>query len=461
MKAVEVREQLVNAVLIDLVGPVSGLAAGSHLENEVLPATTTPSRWYLTGFLVPFESKLADKTEETSAEQIDLIPNRTGVDDEAAPEATSSRKTPFPSSIGLSVLVPQGTKSITATVTWGDYKRVDNDSLSGWQREPKWSHADIFIPPAKAREALPYSDGLEIETAIRRIPNRHGNLDLIPEGTIAVSVFVINNRPPQDIHSRDAAYAFQVKLQLEADQPFVPRPNLRGYLLDDFDERLADLQYRDAMEFAVGHGVSAHAHVDSDGVCHSVESVWIPRSEVERVEPARRDGVELSMDSLAVLTNGAEANRIIGKLITQYREWLTKQDIPLDPRRKQVAEMLITRGNAIAGRIEAGMAALDDPQVLEAFCIANRVMAAAARKRNPSQPEPAWFPFQLAFLLVNLPGIVDPVHPDREMVDLLFFPTGGGKTEAYLGLAAFTMVLRRLRNPGVAGAGVTVIMRYT
>ena len=52
-------------------------------------------------------------------------------------------------------------------------------------------------------------------------------------------------------------------------------------------------------------------------------------------------------------------------------------------------------------------------------------------------------------------------HADREVVDLLFFPTGGGKTEAYLGLAAFTLVLRRLKNPGLSAAGVAVLMRYT
>ena len=62
---------------------------------------------------------------------------------------------------------------------------------------------------------------------------------------------------------------------------------------------------------------------------------------------------------------------------------------------------------------------------------------------------------------MNLKGIADPTHADREVVDLLFFPTGGGKTEAYLGLAAFTLVLRRLRNPGIASAGLTVLMRYT
>src|SRR5437868_4757776 len=62
---------------------------------------------------------------------------------------------------------------------------------------------------------------------------------------------------------------------------------------------------------------------------------------------------------------------------------------------------------------------------------------------------------------MNLKGVAEPAHEDREVVDLLFFPTGGGKTEAYLGLAAFTLVLRRLRNPGIRSAGLSVLMRYT
>ena len=62
---------------------------------------------------------------------------------------------------------------------------------------------------------------------------------------------------------------------------------------------------------------------------------------------------------------------------------------------------------------------------------------------------------------MNLRGIADPTHIEREIVDLLFFPTGGGKTEAYLGLAAFTLVLRRFRNPDPAYRGLSVLMRYT
>ncbi|MFB6277843.1 MAG: hypothetical protein ABEI32_17040 [Halothece sp.] len=107
---------------------------------------------------------------------------------------------------------------------------------------------------------------------------------------------------------------------------------------------------------------------------------------------------------------------------------------------------------------------------MEAFRIANRAIARALRQRLTHNTDkdsdddikpPRWRPFQLAFILTNLKGIVDPTHSDCEVVDLLFFPTGGGKTEAYLGLAAFTLVLRRLKNPGIASAGMSVLMRYT
>jgi hypothetical protein len=167
------------------------------------------------------------------------------------------------------------------------------------------------------------------------------------------------------------------------------------------------------------------------------------------------------MSELAELKDGAQARKEMSGLVDQYRDWLSKQEIPAEPKRKEVAEWLIGRGGTLAGRIEAGIAALDDAQVLEAFCLANRVMAASGRKRNPNELEPAWRPFQLAYLLLNIQGMAEPTHADRELVDLLFFPTGGGKTEAYLGLSAFTIFLRRLRNPDVSGAGVTVIMRYT
>jgi hypothetical protein len=130
----------------------------------------------------------------------------------------------------------------------------------------------------------------------------------------------------------------------------------------------------------------------------------------------------------------------------------------------------MARAGRARERIQAGLDALDQPHVIDAFRIANKAIATAIRQRScHGKPEaspndldpPAWRPFQLAFLLTNLAGVVDGEHPDRKVVDLLFFPTGGGKTEAYLGLAAFTMVLRRLRDPSIHSAGLSVIMRYT
>ena len=86
---------------------------------------------------------------------------------------------------------------------------------------------------------------------------------------------------------------------------------------------------------------------------------------------------------------------------------------------------------------------------------------------DPRKPDTdfGWRPFQIAFILMNLSGIVNPEHKDRDVVDLLYFPTGGGKTEAYLGLMAFVIANRRLRASDAseynADGGVTAMLRYT
>lgn len=178
------------------------------------------------------------------------------------------------------------------------------------------------------------------------------------------------------------------------------------------------------------------------------------------------------MEALGTLKDGDDAKTKLEPLLTQYRAWIEAQRgtlAGLEPRQRRTAEDLLLQAGVAADRIEAGVAALGDPEVLDAFRIANRTMGQAARQREAVRTEtdaaqvapPRWRPFQLAFILMALRGIVDPLHADRQMVDLLFFPTGGGKTEAYLGLAAFAMVLRRLRNPGIRSAGTCVLMRYT
>ena len=145
-----------------------------------------------------------------------------------------------------------------------------------------------------------------------------------------------------------------------------------------------------------------------------------------------------------MLRDGNDADDSPRPLVNQYRQWNVDQHAaaPVDPRRrKEIATELLNRAGVAAKRIGAGIDALSDPVVLEAFRITNRAMNAQAQRRLGID-DPSWRPFQLALVLMNLPAIIDPTDDDRDVVDLLFYPTGGGKTEANLGLAAFTIVLR-------------------
>jgi len=484
VKSVDVRERLVHALGLDLIGP----DRGSDLLDEVLPQS--PSRWYLTGFLVPVDADESQKTDETAVEEVDSGGDGNG-DDSVTPEQAAARRASFPSSMGLSLLLPAGAKELTATVRWGDYHLLDaTDSADAppegesadaaarrtpprWQRTEREQTVRLELPPPadSSKEEVPGSHGLQLVVTVRLVQDAASFGGQVPKGTRSVSVFLVNRRTPVGDAAPDPAFAFQAALEVTSPVPLVPRPNLSGLDSDDWDACVADLQYCDAFEYAVGHNVSTHAIVGADGQCREVHTRWIPTAEVERVAPADISGVELGMESLALLADGSDARRKLSGLVTLYRQWIDSQKTKVpasEKNRKETGDGLLKRAHVAADRIERGIDLLADSVVLDAFRTANRVMATAQRRRRLMEGTPAdkirppaWRPFQLAFLLMNLRGIVEPGHADREVVDLLFFPTGGGKTEAYLGLAAFTLVIRRLRNPGLKSAGLSVLMRYT
>jgi Helicase conserved C-terminal domain len=470
MKPVEVRRELANALKLDLVGPSETLGT----PNEVLPQA--PSRWYLTGFLVPLDADHSQKVDEDSNDSVDSAGEGDGADDADTPEPASARQSYMPSSTGLSILVSSDTKKLKLKVRWGDYKRRQPSDGHGaheeWEREQKEQELTIDIPARtkNPRETeVKGSGGLKIALSVRSVES-DGADGSLPKNTRCASVFIVNRRAPKPDEIRDEAFAFQTQLEVHCDEAFLARPNLRSLVSDDWDERIADLQYRDECEYAVGHSIATEA-VLTDGHCHTVRTCWIPEAQVERVAPADLKDIELSMDALAQLSDGNAAKAALGNFVKQYSTWIAEQrkSAPKSPaRRAETAKLLLDRARVAGRRIEDGINLLNDPQYLEAFRIANKAMATAARRRmgvmqnKPTESiQPRWRPFQLAFILMNLKGIADPTDADREVVDLLFFPTGGGKTEAYLGLAAFTIVLRRLKHPGVTSAGLSVLMRYT
>ena len=478
-----VRDRIVDTLGLDLVGPTGG----HPLASERLPGWVRPSNWYLTGFLVPSgmpPERCADADEDDDFDT--EVPEDAGLAEESGEDRRAAKRGYFPSSMGISFLAPAEAGRLQVMVRWGDYAQAEFEDASGktervWARTPREGEIAVPLPAglvvgvdaSRAPDVpvydVPGSDGLQVHVIVRSL-RAAGVSSQIPSDARAVSIFLVNRRAlPPEGDETDQTLAFQAEIEVRSDRPFLARPDLRGARAsgaDDWDERVADLHYAATPEYATGHGVSADW--DSvDGACRLVRTAWIPTAEVEKTETVDPPGVELSMETLGAVADGAAVEAALRPLAGSYRDWIEVQRHAfgaLDGSRRAVADELLRSADVAAGRIERGIAALaGDDDVLDAFRVANRAVARALRQRLGAEA-PRWHAFQLAFILLNLPGIADPHGTDREVVDLLFFPTGGGKTEAYLGLAAFTMVLRRLRHPGdgaLAGAGVSVIMRYT
>jgi hypothetical protein len=517
---VHVRSSIVETFRRDLVGPGP---QDADLARERLN-DTSPSRWYLTGFLAPADDPLAQdgpQTEEdnpSAQEEMETDIAEPADDgaggaagDDAAPEAPNAKRRFLPSSIGLTVLLPPDVREIEARISWGDYRtepplsedlflpdeseaaavaedgkpKEKRRQFVDWVRVPREQTVRISVPDGRGRAVvIPESaalqrggGGLVLETHAREFTFTTPGGD---ERVRALTVFLVNRRKPVHRFYADVSYVFQAQLELVCPQGFRPRRDLSGYKSNDVDLRVADLHYRDVCEWAVGRNAAAAWGPDEDAK-GSVARVWtdpLPQAQVERVAPNEDDAltsrVTFGMEALAERAgqNGAAVKESLAALSGLYADWIEaerKKTGNLPPRQRETAERLIAEMETARQRILEGIDILSGNDIARAaFRYMNLAVAMAARRRNAgptgdpaAQRAPEWRPFQLAFILLNIAGLSDRKHPDREIADLLFFPTGGGKTEAYLGLAAFVIAHRRISGPGVLGAGVAVIMRYT
>jgi hypothetical protein len=514
--AVDVRAKLVDLLRRDLIGPHPDL--DPDLTREVLQ-DEKPSRWYVGGFIVPVYDGVASAAKDEDADEVaedagdDLLGSETldSALDADADEKDGADQPPrdrfLPSSIALTVILPEAAREVTVRATWGDYKTEpplpdallipDYSAVEGekkpekpaslrWVRIP--GEAAIKLDVTRSRSgiplpgsAAPQRPGGGLEIAVHQRPLTQTT----PEGTTerlrVVTIFMVNRRKRTRAPYTDVAYAFQARLELQCPEGFWPRCNISTYESDEFDLRLGDLHYRDIREYAVGRNTSGgwdETH-SQDGHHLPVTRVWsdfLPTEEVERVAPNEEIG-EVEFGMAALVTAAAEGAEPLGAALdalpAHYAAWQYEQKrlvAGLAPRRAELGGILLGNMETACARIRGGIELLKQDQLArDAFAIMNTAMATANRRREAiirqmspdAVNEPKWRPFQLAFILLNLVGMTAKDNPEREIVDLLFFPTGGGKTEAYLGLAAYAIALRRMRAPGVLGAGVSVIMRYT
>ena len=516
------RQHLLDALKADLIGPYD-----PDSGDEVL--RLPPLRWYLTGFLVPEGVAQAEATlggdEDEQLEGGDERPQ----DTEDSSEPGTKQRPILPSSVGLSVLLPPAPAQehapdrVVVEVAWGEYVlRSTSEEVEALCRA-RGMKADEYLPTDRRKTALdlwervpiprksvpldlgrardgklasadvPGAPGVKLEYRVETISADDAELLRIGtpgEPARALSVFLVNSRavaidPDEDPrgYSRELnrQTLFQVELALESPRGLLPRPDAHFANSPDFDDRMVDLQFRDEVEWVVGHGIAARAIPRSasaklsrhDNPAVRAEATWLPWTKVARVKPGSCEGVSVSveMDALARLDDAAAVRRHLGALPGAYEEWIDRQaEIALEqPDHRTTQAELVERAREARRRIADGIALLEsDPELRQAFCWTNEAMAEVARRRiGRGDPdfEPRWYLFQLAFLLLNLRGVADPEHEggERDKVELLFFPTGGGKTEAYLGVIATTLLLRRMRGRGRPdeGLGVAVILRYT
>lgn len=462
----ELRERLVRALEADLIGPFDPESGEEALR---LP----PSRWYLTGFLAPQggrepqDPREQDPTEEEElGAEVDHDEESDGTEREREPK----QKNRLPASMGLSVLLPPGAETVRVRVSWAEYEPEERETGEG--RRPKKVWIRVARPPAVLELPLDprrIADGVPVTEDGVYLAGKLETVDLPEKGTRALALFLVNGREPLPSGPQDTRCLFQAGLEITCKEGIVARPNRADGEAADLDARVADLQFRDRCEHAVGHGVSVAVDPPGeDGLVKTVRTAWIPCAEVPRVVTGPPVGIT-AMEELAGLTGKEDLRRALEPLPNAYCEWIAGQRA-IDPGtggRRATRDELMAEAERTCRRIEEGIGFLEQDDVRLAFGLANRAMAMSARKRNPERyadgKVPQWHLFQLAFLLLNLPAVADPRREDRDDVELIFFPTGGGKTEAYLGVIAFVLLLRRLRGQERpdAGLGVAVILRYT
>ncbi|MCE9575501.1 MAG: DISARM system helicase DrmA [Deltaproteobacteria bacterium] len=459
------RSHLVRALEAELIGPYT----------EVEELDRAPSRTYLTGFLVPREDRNADplndqdddtETEEAEADGDEEVGGGEG--ERPAGEA-SRRPQVMPASLGMSVLIPPGpaTDTVTVILRCADYEPFHPEGVKKtkrplWRRKPHPEYAVTL-----ALDAATLSVGVRIpELGGVQIAGKLGESSTPRPGTRALSVFVVNRRTAGERGRRDQQMLFQVSLEVRFAGGFLARPALRRG--GELDDKIASLQYRHICEYAVGHGVAVEIGPLDGGAVRSVKTTWLPRTEVRRVATSDKLGdwltVEQRMLELAELSSGEAVRAALGDLPEAYGRWIEAQrKVTVDAADRETLAALVKGASDAKVRIAAGIELLaTSDEARAAFALANRAMAEQA-KRRLGLADPQWRLFQLAFVLLCLPSVTDDRHDERDWVELIFFPTGGGKTEAYLGVIAYTLLLRRMRGQGRPdrGRGVAVILRYT
>lgn len=476
----EVRQKIIDDIRLDLIGP--------REEEEILEES--PKFAYLVGMLdIQKDENSVEDEQEVDADMAyeDGEDYTAGEEDDNEPIMTTHFQ--IPSSMGISFYVENTTKTISIDVSWGDYVK----SSKKYEDEDGKEHSKIIYT------RIPMTETIELDLSDS---NRTKEYKLVSDSNVhlhmskiglkgqysLITVYIVNKRNNPENAAEEMM--FQVHLKAYA------KDNSYVFLAEHIcREILAEDEFYFEQRPILGRGRGCAAVWDEpiNGKSTCVESAFIPENEFPGVNAAL-DGFDENYFSTSLMASKGKKDEILVKLNTladSYANWIEKT-LKANSRMKdedfanKIGNNVISRCLDALTRIREGIHVIETDEIaFEAFRFMNMVIYYQNSIKNYSKkngvgidcnfkefvnPKDSnnnfgWRPFQIAFILMNLSGIVNPKHKDREIVDLLYFPTGGGKTEAYLGLMAFVIANRRLRaNSNAkynADGGVTVMLRYT
>ena len=491
----DVRADFVAYVRRQLVGPFGG-------QNEII--FDPPNRRYLMGILFPRQVEFAGYVEQEGEEQDESVATSGGDESQFSDDPVSAANDFLPASQGLSFFTTAATLTVTA-------RAAEYETLSGQAAEEALAAAEAQDggpteeqdedprkkSPGSKRiwRRVPLPEAKVLITADDTSPKRiwggkaevHVRWRKYPQGNL-VTVTLVNARSNDDEHPERAWD--DMLLQVEFDVTVADAGEVLEYpsvamASHDTEEQELRLIHRRARVFAIGHGCSPEWK-EVDSTVHSVRSEVMPSYVVPHVS-AEGDSMQ-ALDIAWLADDSVSADDLVRELdafVDPYEAWIKQvaaEAATLDQRYAAAAGPVIERLERARDRMRGGVRVFDEhpnrATLIQAFRFANQAMLIQMRHskkdlagtRHPRSAAPdlptsypggaEWRPFQMGFFLTTLHGLVDPEHEDRNVVDLIWFPTGGGKTEAYLLVAAFEIFRRRLLT-GENGAGTAVVSRYT
>ena len=467
---------LLNRLAEDLIGP-------APLTD---PLPDIPSEAFMTGILFP---KACRREPQSTPDVVAEVGEREDKVDTGTTARIDAAARPAAAGLSFALATRDGyIPGIVVEVTgarYADEKEGTQDSEDGaprksqaWRRQAISTTLDLsadenhdYLLSENGSDGF---DGLRLKVVQSRF--EHG----VPgEAARLITVVVYNegSEPGMSLdrheQARQALFEFCMAIRADDGSRLIGRPLRNRSESDDADERSSDLLWRDTLEYAVGHTCAATWN-PRNGVVEEVSTAWLPATRVPDTSASGHacfEGVRDRLAAAVLVEGGSETQEICEALVDAYEGWIRETakrlgTLDLSAERVEQAETHLETCRTAALRMRGGIAALrDDADLMTAFQLANATMARQQDWKNRRKPEDqrrplVWRPFQLGFVLLSAASTVATDHGDRGIMDLIWFPTGGGKTEAYLLLTAFTIFARRLKR-GTDGEGVSAIMRYT